>query len=117
MLALGIAAPQIVYYGIQPVVEQLQGGLTAYGNLSAARWIGLEMADSASRVVITAPILAAAPLLVVLAAVCVLLTRFWPQLSAGLDRDSKPSLEQTELWHALSHEVPWLIQERNDADR
>ncbi len=117
MLAFGIAAPQIVYYGIQPVVEQLQGGLTAYGNLSAARWIGLEMADSASRVVITAPILAAAPLMAVLAAVCVLLARLWPKLSAGLNLDSEPALEQTELWHALTQEVPWLIQERNDADR
>jgi hypothetical protein len=117
-LALGVLAPAVSALLIQPVVDQLQGGLTAYGNLSVAPWVGITLLDSGSRVIATAPTMLVAGLMVVLLALCVLLARLWPPHSPT----PSPNMGEGELYSgeengwraALLREVPWLGRGRDD---
>jgi hypothetical protein len=111
-IVLGVLAPTVVGFPIQLAVDQLQGGLTPYGNLSITPWVGLALLDSGSRAMITAPTLVVAGLMLVLAALLVLLTRLWPEQFGVLGDASDDTLEtapkHTDLIGALAHAVPWL---------
>jgi hypothetical protein len=95
-IALGALAPPVVALLIQPVVAQLQAGLTPYGNLSVSPWIGLALLDSGSRGVTTAPLLAAALLMVVIGAVTTLLQDAGLQRFLGNKRTKKPRTKNQE---------------------
>jgi hypothetical protein len=104
---LGVAAPLVVLALIQPVVEQLQGGLTPYGDVNIWPWIGLASVDSARAQVTTLPSIAVAALMLVLSALVYLIVRLrdtWAP--AGAATDSAPRLG--ELLASLRAEVPWL---------
>ena len=45
-VVLGVGAPPIVRLLILPVVEQLQGGLTPFGDLNIWPWVGVAASDS-----------------------------------------------------------------------
>lgn len=113
---LGLAAPLVVYALIQPVVEQLQGGLTLYGDVGVWPWVGLETIDSAHTQVTTLPSLAIAGLMLVLSALVYLVVRLRetagdPALAPGPDRDeraSDPAPRLSELIASLRDDVPWL---------
>ncbi len=72
---LGVGAPLVVLALIQPVVEQLQGGLTPYGDVNIWPWIGLASIDSARAQVTTLPSIAVAALMLVLSALVYLIAR------------------------------------------
>jgi|GEM_PF-763946 len=74
-VALGIGAPLVVLALIQPVVEQLQGGLTLYGDVNVWPWVGLETIDAAHTPVTTLPAIAIAGLMLVLSALVYLILR------------------------------------------
>ena len=116
---LGVGAPLVVRALIQPVVEQLQGGLTPYGDVGIWPWIGLETIDSAHRQVSTLPAIAIAGLMLVLSALVYLVVRLRePPADAarqpGDDRSGDASMDDdplrrlSELIAGLRDEVPWL---------
>jgi len=115
-VALGIGAPLIVRGLIQPVVAQLQGGLTPYGDIAIWPWVGLAANDAAHIQVTTLPSIAIALLMLVLAALVYLIVRL-RDTYAGVpppphaDRDAPaantPRLRD-ELLHNLRDDVPWL---------
>jgi hypothetical protein len=76
MLALGVGAPLVLRLLIQPAVEQLQGGLTVYGDVQVWPWIGMTMVDSARRQVLSWPTLGVAGLMLVISALVFLLRRY-----------------------------------------
>ena len=67
-VVLALISPGMYALLIQPVVEQLQGGLTPYGTLSSWPWLGLAVANSGNRGVAALPLIAIAGLLLVLMA-------------------------------------------------
>jgi hypothetical protein len=69
MLVIGIGSPALSLFFLQPLVDQLQAGLSPYGNLSIQPWIGIALLDSGSRAAVTAPLSAIPLLLLVLLAV------------------------------------------------
>ncbi|NJN15165.1 MAG: hypothetical protein HC822_02110 [Oscillochloris sp.] len=71
----GVAAPAITSFLIEPLITQLQAGLTPFGDLALWPWAGLISLNSARQTVATLPSLALAVLMLVLAALAWLLTR------------------------------------------
>jgi hypothetical protein len=67
-LALGIATPAVFALLIQPMVAQLQGGLTPFGEVTLWPWAGLLALNAARQPVATLPSLALAALMLILAA-------------------------------------------------
>jgi hypothetical protein len=109
LVAVGVLAPPIVAYLIQPIVDQLQGGLTPYGNLSIAPWVGLALLNSGSQAITTAPTLAAAGLMVVLVALVFLLARLLPHHDALSTKTEPPAqVDRATLIADLVRAVPWL---------
>ena len=74
-LVLGAAAPAAMTWLIQPVVDQLQGGLAPYGSVNIWPWIGLASSDAANTPVATLPSLAIALLMLVLGALVYVIVR------------------------------------------
>jgi hypothetical protein len=73
-VTLGVAAPAVVAWPIQPVARQLQGGLTPYGDLTIWPWVGLAALDAARQPVASLPSAALGGLMLVLAALAWLFT-------------------------------------------
>jgi hypothetical protein len=108
-IALGVGAPLVVRWLILPVVAQLQGGLTPFGDLNIWPWVGLAASDSAHTQVTTLPSIAIALLMLVLAALVYVVARL-----REISRADRPG-EQPEaavspapVLRFLRDEVPWL---------
>lgn len=69
-LALGAGSPAVVGLLLRPLVAQLQGGLTPFGELELWPWAGLIAYDAARQPVATLPSIALLALMAVLAALC-----------------------------------------------
>jgi hypothetical protein len=117
-LLLGIGAPLVVAGLIQPVVAQLQGGLTPYGEVNIWPWVGLATSDSAHTQVTTLPSIAIAALMLVLSALVYVVERLRSfrgddgqagsgEQSADAD-DTMAPLGLNTLLYSLRDEVPWL---------
>ncbi len=105
-LALGIAAPLVVRILIQPSIEQLQGGLSVYGDVNVWPWVGLATGDSARTGVTALPTIGAAGLMLVLSAMVYLLVRLLqPPVSTG-PASGVPAREN--VLDELRRTVPWL---------
>ncbi|GAB4197820.1 MAG: hypothetical protein OHK0022_16440 [Roseiflexaceae bacterium] len=107
-LALGIGAPLVLLVAVEPLILQLQGGLTPYGDIVIWPWVGLATLDAARTQVATLPSLAVAGLMLVLAALAYLLGR----LRAWAPADGPQSPPPTSLLAELRREVPWLGRAR-----
>ncbi len=114
-VALGVGAPLIVRVLIQPVVAQLQGGLTPYGDIAIWPWVGLAANDAAHIQVTTLPSIAIAVLMLVLAALVYLVVRLRDTYAVVQPSPpgehtmpaSTPRLRD-ELLRNLRDDVPWL---------
>lgn len=111
-LALGIGAPLVVLWLILPVVQQMQGSLTPYGDVNIWPWIGLASADAAHTQVTTLPSIAVALLMLVLCALVYVVARLReagrPAVEgSALDRASEQGTEE-EILRELRAQVPWL---------
>ena len=114
-LALAIAAPLILLWLIEPVVGQLQGGLTPYGDLLIWPWVGIAFVNSAQSQVAVLPSLAVALLLVVLVALLYLLTRLRRTLAEVAQANAETGGDFAWLWAIIREEVPWLSEgQRSD---
>ncbi len=106
-LALGVASPLVVRLFIQPIIEQLQGGLSVYGDVNVWTWVGLAMVNSARTGITALPTIGAAGLMIVLSALVYLLVRLLrvtlPAAAASAD---SPSYD--DVVHYLRRAVPWL---------
>jgi hypothetical protein len=115
-LLAGVAAPLVVLYLILPVVAQLQGSLTPYGDINIWPWVGLAASDAAHTQVTTLPSLALALLMLVLCALVYVVGRLregkdTPSPLSGMDDGTaRPHVARgrRELARALRTEVPWL---------
>jgi hypothetical protein len=130
-LVVGVGAPVVIAATIQPAIEQLQGGLTPYGDVNIWPWVGITMLDAAKGQVAVLPSVAGALLMLVLAALVYLVARFWqtmrsaPPANSGPGEPSdgerlaqqegvgQPSADRqkrdyTRLLSFLRREVPWL---------
>jgi hypothetical protein len=87
-LVLGGAAPGVISLGIRPIVQQLQGGMTPFGDLELWPWSGLLALDSARQPVAALPSATILALMLVLSALAWLLIR----LNAAL-RTSQPAAD------------------------
>ncbi len=114
-VVLGVGSAPLVRWLIAPVVAQLQGGLTPYGDINVWPWVGLAASDSAHRQVTSLPSIAVAALMLVLSALVYLVARLRdiravaPQ-AAGVVEAVRPATQpdpETLLRHLLA-EVPWL---------
>ena len=108
-IVLGVGAPPIARLLILPVVAQLHGGLTPFGDLNIWPWVGVATSDSNHTQVTTLPSIAIALLMLVLAALVYVVARLREL------RQAEPPAEQTEamlpastLLSHLCDEVPWL---------
>jgi len=115
-VGLGVGAPLIARVLIQPVVAQLQGGLTPYGDIAIWPWIGLATNDAAHIQVATLPSIAIALLMLVLAALVYVVARLrdtyasvlpMPPGDHEMPAASGPGLRDS-LLRNLRDEVPWL---------
>jgi hypothetical protein len=107
-VVLGIAAPAVVLLLIEPVVEQMQGGMTVYGDVNVWPWIGISALDAAKTQVAALPSVAVAGLMAVLLALIYLVARL---SNAPADNDAAPGRDAAAsdtiiAW--LRDEVPWL---------
>jgi hypothetical protein len=127
-LLLGILAPALVLALIQPVIEQLQGGLSVYGDVNIWPWVGLASVDSSRRGVTALPSVAVAALMLVLCALVYLVVRLreegqetGPGGSSGSGDASRPEEDGAvepggalpgsrarAILSLLRAEVPWL---------
>jgi hypothetical protein len=115
-IALGVGAPLIVRVLIQPVVAQLQGGLTSYGDVAIWPWIGLAANDAGHIQVTTLPSIAIALLMLVLAALVYLVVRLrdtYAGVQPAQPDDHEvpaagPPRLRDELLRNLRDDVPWL---------
>jgi hypothetical protein len=114
-LLLGIGAPLVLHGAIQPVVAQLQGGLSPYGDIAIWPWVGLGANDAARGQVATMPSIAIALLMLVLAALVYVVGRLYAVYGAAPPArpgaDGPADEEQADLaarLHDLRAEVPWL---------
>lgn len=80
--ALGLGAPLAVIGLLGPVVDQLQGGLTPFGEIVLWPWAGLIAYDAARQPVATMPSVALGALMLILSALCWVALR----LAAGRGR-------------------------------
>jgi len=87
-LVLGGAAPGVISLLIRPIVQQLQGGMTPFGDLELWPWGGLLALDSARRTVAALPSATIVALMLVLGALAWLLIR----LNAAL-RTNRPTAD------------------------
>jgi hypothetical protein len=76
-LLLGLAAPGWITLLVQPVIAQLQAGLTPYGDVGLWPWAGLFALDAARQPVATLPSLALAVLMLVIGALVWVGLRLW----------------------------------------
>jgi hypothetical protein len=113
-LALGVGAPLVVRWLIQPVVDQLQGGLTPYGEINIWPWVGLAASDAAHRQVTTLPSLAVALLMLILCALVYVVARLrgmseptGPHMTTSAARDEGEAARSARQ-HDLRSDVPWL---------
>ncbi len=106
-LALGVTSPLTLYLLIQPVIEQLQGGLSVYGDVNVWPWVGLAMVNSARTGITALPTIGAAGLMVVLSALVYLLSRLLRPKPA-IDPSSPASIAYDEVLNDLRRAVPWL---------
>jgi hypothetical protein len=107
-LILGVGAPLVVLVLIQPVIEQLQDGLTPYGDIDIWPWVGLAAVDAGHTQATTLPSLVVAALMLVLSALVYLAARLrdaWTPTGAG-DDSSGP--RPAALLDTLRDAVPWL---------
>ncbi len=74
-IVLGITAPSIIQFLITPLILQLQGGLTPFGDVAFWPWGGIVALDSARKQVAALPSLALLVLMLVLGALAWLLSR------------------------------------------
>ncbi len=107
-MMFGIAAPAVVLFLIEPVVQQMQGGLTVYGDVNIWPWIGLSALDAAKTQVAALPSVTIAGLMAVLLALVYLVARL---RNTPDDNDAPPAQASTAshtitAW--LRNEVPWL---------
>ena len=107
-LALGIGAPALIGLLITPAVAQLQGGLSAYGDLLIWPWVGLAVVNSAQVQVAVLPSVAVAVLMFVLVALLFLLKQLLAAPSSADDAKPGPPITYEGLLDALRQEVPWL---------
>lgn len=107
-LALGIGAPALIGLLITPAIAQLQGGLSAYGDLLIWPWVGLAVVNSAQVQVAVLPSVAVAVLMIVLIALLYLLKQLMSARSSADDAEPGPPIAHEGLLDALRHEVPWL---------
>jgi hypothetical protein len=104
----GVCAPLMARWIAQPAIEQLQGGLTVYGDLNIWPWVGLAAIDSARREVTALPSFAAAALMLVLAALVYLIARLREPASGGDDAGMASADELRDALDAIRSQVPWL---------
>jgi hypothetical protein len=106
-VALGAGAPLVMLALIQPVIEQLQGGLAPFGDVNIWPWVGLATIDAAHTPVTTLPSIAVAAFMLVLSALVYLIVRLrgaWAPETPPAARASG----QRALLAILRDEVPWL---------
>jgi hypothetical protein len=117
-LVLGVLAPVVVLALVQPAVEQLQGGLSVYGDVAIWPWVGLAAVDSARRGVTALPSIAVAALMLVLGALVYFAARLLYEAEPQVDEtDALPAGRSQALLAALRHEVPWLAARRGEERR
>ncbi|MEN9935613.1 MAG: hypothetical protein RLZZ387_2192 [Chloroflexota bacterium] len=115
-LLLGVLAPLIVLVLVQPVIAQLQGGLSVYGDINVWPWVGLAAVDSARRGVTALPSVAAAALMLVLSALVYLGARLRQELAPGdAPGDDGRAARPDGIAGALRAEVPWLARDGEPA--
>ena len=112
-LALGIGAPLVLLALAEPLIAQLQGGLTPYGDIEIWPWVGVAAQDAAKSQVAALPSLAVAGLMLVLGALVYLLARLRAELrppaaSALAAAEGPPGEAPFDLAELLRREVPWL---------
>nr|PZN33117.1 MAG: hypothetical protein DIU80_04040 [Chloroflexota bacterium] len=120
-LLLGVLAPVVVLALIQPAIEQLQGGLSVFGDVNIWPWVGLAAVDSARRGVTALPSIAVAALMLILSALAYLALRLRDELGAGDGAAGGPGAAHQEtgarsegrarpraVLSLLRDEVPWL---------
>lgn len=87
-LTLGIASPLVVGRLLEPMIAQLQGGLTPFGEVRLWPWAGLLGLDAARQPVATLPSVALGALMLILAALVWAVTRLlslWRRPEGGQD--------------------------------
>jgi hypothetical protein len=110
-LVLGVGAPPIARLLILPVVTQLQGGLTPFGDLNIWPWVGVAASDSAHTQVTTLPSIAIALLMLVLTALVFVVARLREIGRTEAEQPAEqPAAEvpASTLLRYLRAEVPWL---------
>ena len=115
-VGLGVGAPLVVLWLIRPVVEQLQGGLTPYGEANIWPWVGLAASDAAHTQVTALPSIAVALLMLVLCALVYVIARLRAVASPAAPDASHTeaggsaadSAADAQLMRLLRAEVPWL---------
>ena len=112
-VALGISAPLLIRSTIEPVVAQMQGGLSPYGDIVIWPWVGLAASDAAHTQVATLPSIAIAVLMLVLAALVYVVLRLrGVYANSPGPADAAPTasapLDRLALLRSLRDEVPWL---------
>jgi hypothetical protein len=110
-LVLGVGAPPIARLLILPVVTQLQGGLTPFGDLNIWPWVGVAASDSAHTQVTTLPSIAIALLMLVLTALVFVVARLREIRRTEAEQPAEqPAAEvpASTLLRYLRAEVPWL---------
>ncbi|MFN8501572.1 hypothetical protein [Kouleothrix sp.] len=107
---VGIGAPLVLRGPIEPVVAQLQGGLSLYGDVNVWPWVGLAAADAAHVPVATWPSIALALLMLVLCALvytCARLGTSTPAVPSAPVAEAAPAGSGAAL-RTLRDDVPWL---------
>jgi hypothetical protein len=107
-VALGVGAPLFTSALIQPVIEQLQGGLAPYGDVNIWPWVGLATIDAAHTPVTTLPSIAVAAFMLVLSALVYLIARLRGAWAPETTPAGTPAAEFGALLASLRDEVPWL---------
>ena len=110
-VVLGVGAPPIARLLILPVVAQLQGGLTPFGELNVWPWVGVAASDSAHTQVTTLPSIAIALLMLVLSALVYVVVRLREFGRAEADQATEQPMAEvpgSALLSYLRAEVPWL---------
>jgi hypothetical protein len=109
-VVLGVGAPPIARLLILPVVAQLQGGLTPFGELNIWPWVGVAASDAAHTQVTTLPSIAIALLMLVLSALVYVVARLRESRRPEAVQLDQPVAEipMSALLRYLRDEVPWL---------
>lgn len=108
-IGLGVGSPLLVRWLIQPIIEQLQGGFSPFGDVNIWPWVGISSVNSARSQVSTAPSIAILLLLLVLSALVYVLARLfstWQVDQQAITHNQQQSPQN--LLDILRLEVPWL---------